>query len=335
MDQLVEEFIAELSAVVERHVEIRAKELVEETLARVPADAWTRSRAKLNAALAGVGVGAVGAPAARSNEDASPSPSSERQPARRARRRPERPAPAPPPPPDPEQVRRDAELARLRTLLRPPHEEAPVAAVAAPQTAKPADELKAIEEEIMGAAQFLGELGPDRCAAQIAVWAGRARALQQKLPPEAAAHRHAAFRIFFGRLTRLRAEMEAGIVDALNPAWSTVDWDTYVAMNQAALEQKPALVALDKQQLYFRTMLRSLQLPHRRGAWREARAILAAAARVLPETDPDLSAARRRFGRAEASAEPEEEGSSSSEAESDESSEDKPVDGEFTRVWGS
>jgi hypothetical protein len=335
MDQLVDDFVAELSAVVERHVEIRAKELVDEALARIPSDAWAPSRAKLNAALAGVGVSAIAPPGTGGAAAESPSA---RQPARRARRRPERQPAPPPPPPDPEQVRRDAELARLRSLLRPQHEETPeaVAAGAAPQAAKPADELKAIEEEIMGAAQFLGELGPDRCAAQIAIWAGRARALQQKLPPEAAAHRHAAFRIFFGRLTRLRAEMEAGIVDALNPAWSTIDWDTYVAMNQAALEQKPALVPLDKQQLYFRTMLRSLQLPHRRGAWREARAILAAAARVLPDGDPDLTAARRRFGRGEETAEPEaEEAGAPAEADSEETEEEKPADGEFTRVWGS
>src|SRR6185295_3865520 len=182
------------------------------------------------------------------------------------------------PPEDPEQIRRAAELARLRLLLRPQSEEvdavSAAAAAPAPRAPDEVDELRALETEIQGKGLSLGGLSPDRCAAQIAVWAGRARALQQGLSPEATASRRSAFRIFFERLTRLWAEMEAGPVDALSPAWSTIDWDTYVAMNAAVLEERPAAVPIDKQRLYHRTMLRSLGLPHRRTAAVEAQRVI-------------------------------------------------------------
>ena len=210
-----------------------------------------------------------------------------------------------PPPLDPEQIRRDAEFARLRTLLKPMAEEmeprasAPVAPTPAPQPQRPqtpAEFLRALEQEIMNAVPFFCDLGPERCGAQIAVWAGLARELRDRLSPELAATMRPAFRIFFEHLTQLRDQMDTQIVDALEPTWTPPDWSSYVEVNRARVEGRAPDISTDRLHVHHRTMLRALTLQHRRRALEEVSPIITAAAAVLPASDPQLQSTVRRFG---------------------------------------
>lgn len=218
----------------------------------------------------------------------------------RRRRKPVRPAP---PPLDPEQIKRDAEFARLRALLKPVADEpaaqppAPPAAPAyePPRPSTPGGALRALEKEIQDTVPTLGRLGPERCAAQIAVWAGQVRDLRDRLPPDVAATMRPAFRIFLEHLGQLQGAMEAQVVDALEPTFNAPDWDIYIEANRARVEQRPPRLSDDQLHVFHRTMLRALILPHRRNANQEAIAILEAASRALPPTDPQLQSALRRF----------------------------------------
>jgi hypothetical protein len=220
--------------------------------------------------------------------------------------RPRPPVVPPPPPLDPEQIRRDAEFARMRVLLRPADQIAPPepTPVALPEPTKPqrpstpGESLRALEQEIMSAVPFLADLGPVRSGAQIAVWAGQTRELRDRLPPEQAAVMRPAFRIFFEHLTQLRAQLESNIVDALEPTWIVPDWNTYIEVNRAIVESREPAVDLERLQIHHRTMLRALDLPHRRRANEQASAIITAAAAVLPASDPQLRTTVRRHGSA-------------------------------------
>ena len=219
----------------------------------------------------------------------------------RRRRQPVRPAP---PPLDPEQIKRDAENARLRALLRPVAAERPPASVApAPvvvprepvRPSTPGDVLRVLEKEIQDAVPKLGTLGPERCAAQIAVWTGQIRLLRDSLPPDVSATMRPAFRIFLEHLAQLRVAMEAQVVDALEPTFTAPDWDAYIEANRARVEQRAPSLPDDKLQVYHRTMLRALIQPHRRTANQEVLSIIEAARRALPPNDPQLQSALRRF----------------------------------------
>jgi hypothetical protein len=218
----------------------------------------------------------------------------------RARRKPVRPAP---PPLDPEQIKRDQEFARLRTLLKPVADEelapAPTPSlvtppVQAPRPAGPGDLLHSLEKEIQDAVPTLGTLGPVRCAAQIAAWVGQVRGLRDRLPPEVSATMRPAFRIFLEHLGELRLQMEAHVVDALEQDWKAPDWDVYVEVNRARAEQRPPNVPRDNLQMHYRAMLRALVLPYRRNVPQQALPIIDEAAQVLPPEDNLLQSARRR-----------------------------------------
>ena len=232
------------------------------------------------------------------------------------RRRGRRPALRPlTPPRDPEQIKRDAEFARLRALLRPAAEEppapapAPVTITPIPQPQRPAtpgEFLRALEKEIQNAVPFLGNLGPQRCGAQIAVWAGQVRELRDRLDPELSAAMRPALRIFLEHLTELRAAMDAHFVDALEPKWSPPDWGDYVEVNRARLESRPPAIAAEKIAMHHRAMLRALVLPHRRNVPGQAVPVINAAAEALGAEDSLLrSAIRRHRAERRAEAEPE------------------------------
>jgi hypothetical protein len=219
----------------------------------------------------------------------------------RRRLKPVRPGP---PPLDPEQIQRDAEFARIRAILKPVAQESvPPVAPSAPlppprepaRPTSPGDVLRALEKEIQDAVPTLGRLGPERCAAQIAVWAGQVRELRDRLPPNVAAAMRPAFRIFIEHLTQLQTAMEVQIVDALEPTFIAPDWEIYIEANRAVVEQRPPRLPDDKLQVHHRTMLRALVLPHRRNASLEVITIIEAASRGLPPNDPQLQSALRRF----------------------------------------
>ncbi len=256
----------------------------------------TRVRAKVERELARASVTAA------RGERASESALGSEAPARRRTRR-VQPNPRLPPPLDPEQIKRDQEFARLRALLKPVELEliapAPAPVVVAPpvQPARPfspGEVLHALEKEIQDAVPNLGTLGPERCSAQIAAWAGQVRGLRDRLPPDVAATMRPAFRIFLEHLTQLRVEMEAHVVDALEPNWKSPDWDAYVEVNRARAEQRKPALSSDQLQMHHRSMLRALVLPHRRNVPEHAVAIIDAAAEALHPEDSLLQSAMRR-----------------------------------------
>jgi hypothetical protein len=160
--------------------------------------------------------------------------------------------------------------------------------------ASPGDVLRALEKEIQNAVPTLGTLGPERCGAQIASWVGQVRGLRDRLPPDISATMRPAFRIFLEHLTQLRDQMEAHMVDALEPNWKAPDWDAYVEVNRARAEQRAPELSIDRQHNYHRAMLRALVLPHRRNVPGQAAAIINAAAESLHPEDSLLQSAIRR-----------------------------------------
>ena len=211
-----------------------------------------------------------------------------------------------PPPTDPEQRKRDAEVARLRALLRPASEEVALSPastsvaspVAPPRSTTPGDHLRALEKEIQDAVPSLAALGPERCGAQIAAWTGAVRELRDGLPADLSATMRPAFRIFLEHLMQLREAMEAHVVDALEPSWSTPDWGAYVEVNRACAEQRSPDLPQERLEVHHRTMLRALLKPHRRNVAQQALPIIDAAAKVLPPGDAQLRSAMRRHATA-------------------------------------
>jgi len=283
--ELVAGLVQEFQRALEIPLQVRMRQLLAERLALGQAvDPTSRV---IRAALPSAG--------------ASPMPRVPRQVRRRA------PRPRLLPPPDPEQIRRDAEAARLRALLRPTAEEfAPPAPVPAPATTPvapmrpttPGDLLRALEKEIQDAVPFLAEMGPERCAARIAAWTGTVRELRDRLPPDVSATMRPAFRIFLEHLVQLREAMEAHVVDALEPSWNTPDWGAYVEVNRAMAEQRTADLPSDRLIVHHRTMLHALLKPHRKNVPAQAIPIIQAAAQVLPATDAQLRSAMRRHAMA-------------------------------------
>jgi hypothetical protein len=284
--RLVATFTAKMANAIEQATQARVRELLGNWLA----DSARASHAP-----------EVAAPSLES-PDLAPAETKRR---RQARQR--TPSPLQPTPRDPEQIKRDAEFARLRALLKPavadvpPPATAPTAAAPAPLAKPqppptPGEFLRALEQEIMNAVPFLGDLGPERCGAQIAVWAGLARELRDRLTPELSATMRPAFRIFFEHLTQLRGQMETHVVDALEPTWTPPDWRSYVEVNRAGVEGRDPRISTDKLHVHHRTILRALTLQHRRRAPEEVSAIITAAAAVLPASDPQLQSTVRRFG---------------------------------------
>jgi hypothetical protein len=103
-----------------------------------------------------------------------------------------------------------------------------------------------------------------------------------------------AFRIFLEHLTQLRVEMEAHVVDALEPNWKAPDWDAYAEVNRARALQRAPELSIDRLHMHHRAMLRALVLPHRRNVPEQAAAIIDAAAGALHPEDSLLQSAIRR-----------------------------------------
>jgi hypothetical protein len=150
----------------------------------------------------------------------------------------------PAPPPDPEQERRDAELARLRSILKPAHEDVAPAAAASPappplppapvvRAESPTDALKQLEDQIRAQVEALADLSAARCTARIAAWAGRVRALESAAP---VGRTRVAAQLMLEKLRGLARAMEAGPIDALHPSWRTSNWQSYIAINEATAD---------------------------------------------------------------------------------------------------
>ena len=143
---------------------------------------------------------------------------------------------------DPEHVRRDAELARLRAVLRPtapaptPASPSPMASPPVPLRAEDRNgrserngSLASLEDAIRDQLPVLGGLSQVRCTARIAAWAGRVRLEQSR--PGAEQTRVAAL-MLLEKLRRLARAMDAGSIEALNASWSTRNWERYIEANE-------------------------------------------------------------------------------------------------------
>jgi hypothetical protein len=134
--------------------------------------------------------------------------------------------------PDPLQAERTAELDLLRRILRPVSE----TPITQPPSGRPplagatsTDPARLLENEIRDAIAFLSALPSERCAAQIAVWAGRARIHQAH--PNDGRTRFAAG-LLLRKLRGLAQAMDVGSIDALTPGYEW-DWARYIALNEA------------------------------------------------------------------------------------------------------
>lgn len=171
-----------------------------------------------------------------------------------------------------------------------------VAARPPPAPAEPADEVDALTEEIDACEIVVSLMPVEQRTAQVAVWAGRAREIQERwkeatVPDE----RRGALRRVFGRLTRITREHSCEWVDALTPGWSA-PWAAYVAHQQALLSGEEAPLLDEEYRALWQAWLRGLMLPNRRVSPREAAAVIAGAAEWLGPEDDDLRAAGQRFG---------------------------------------
>ncbi len=179
---------------------------------------------------------------------------------------------------------------------------------AAPETARavttvpeeePIDEVDSLAEEIDACELFLESMTPEQRSAQLAVWAGRARELQDrwKEEPSITAERRGALRRVFGRLSRITRDQRSGWIDALTPDW-TMSWPVYIAFHAARLRGEPALLTDEDQRALARATLRGLLLPTRKHvAAQEAARIIEEAALVLDEEDDSMREVEARFGK--------------------------------------
>jgi hypothetical protein len=141
---------------------------------------------------------------------------------------------------DPRQDRHDAELARLRQVLRPAVSAdvpgflpatAPVLAAAA-RTDSSRDPLRLLEDDIRERLPSLGRLPPAASAARIGAWAGRARLYEEESGNKMAAN------LLLDKLRVLAHTMEVGRIEALSASWRTKSWPAYIQQNEVLAEAR-------------------------------------------------------------------------------------------------
>jgi hypothetical protein len=145
-----------------------------------------------------------------------------------------------------------------------------------------------LEHEIREAAPLLSALTPAERTAQVAAWAGRARAL-----PDGSR--------LLSELATIARHNECGWIDALHEAW-TMDWHVYVTVQEALAAGLPMPhLAPDKLRAWHQGQLRALAIEGRPGGDDEKKRVIDAAAAILPANDPDLAKAREPGREAEKS----------------------------------
>jgi hypothetical protein len=143
----------------------------------------------------------------------------------------------------------------------------------------------------------LGAMEPNRRTALVALWAGRARRVQDRWQhdPSVPQLQRDSLRRTFGRLSRLAREHHCLWIDALTPDWTT-DWTVYCGIKQELLTGQDSGLSLDQRRSYWKARLRSILSPRRHVVTAEAVKVVAEATAVLPEDDAELLAATRKFG---------------------------------------
>lgn len=159
--------------------------------------------------------------------------------------------------------------------------------------APPPDEIQILADEIDAGERYLTDLSRRQRTAQVAAWAGQARAFQDA--PIEDPRRRQALTTVFGRLTRITRDIDCGWIDALSRDWS-VDWKHYVSWFKGVAAGSWPRLPAEAEQALHRAFLRGLQSPLRRVAAYEAQTTILEALEVLPQDDPDAAAAVARFG---------------------------------------
>jgi hypothetical protein len=147
---------------------------------------------------------------------------------------------------DPGQDRRDAELGRLRRLLRPTISEdvpgvlpagvvpaTPSVLAASARTDSSRDPLRLLEDDIRERFPSLARLPPAAAAARIGAWAGRARRYEEESGNKMAAN------LLLDKLRVLAHTMDVGRIEALNASWRTKNWPAYIEQNELLAEARP------------------------------------------------------------------------------------------------
>lgn len=189
---------------------------------------------------------------------------------------------------------------RLSELLSGNGEAAPSAEPGGPH------EEDALTEEIDACEMFLARQTSKQRTSQVALWAGRARELQERWnsgaePGEA---RRASLRRVFGRLTRIAREQQCEWIDALTPDW-TMPWGPYIAWHTAQLTGEPLELSDEARRALYGGLLRGLLLASRKSVPADdVVELLADALEVLPADDPDVRAVEARFGRVRRAVQP-------------------------------
>jgi hypothetical protein len=138
--------------------------------------------------------------------------------------------------PDPGDAERPAELNRRRSIRRPARDDrynsaGTVATRVDAQTGEDPNKMKTLEEKVRDGTTFLPDLSPARRTATIAAWAGQARIYQTDGQTWMAAH------LLLERLRHLARAMDAGFIEALDPSWSTSDWQRYVKVKEMTVTE--------------------------------------------------------------------------------------------------
>jgi hypothetical protein len=233
---LVARFVEQITELIEREIEARARALVEEQLDRL-ASAFAAPTSTFDPSAEAPAI----AEEIEAKEPAHVSTSRPSEIGRSAddrwlaRIRKRAPAPAEARPsllkvssePDP----RDIEQARLRMLLRPAEEDEATAEIPAAATTirseDSRDPLRQIEDEMRDQIQELPRLSREACGAQIAAWGGRVRMVEE-------AHgNRVAVELLLEKLRALARAMEVGHIEALVTSWRTADWPAYIRRNEA------------------------------------------------------------------------------------------------------
>ena len=160
--------------------------------------------------------------------------------------------------------------------------------------------LHSLAQEIEAVAPRLIRMTQRERTAQVAVWAGRARQMQDEIASLTGASltgKRSPLRPVFTRLGELEKSLDCGSVDALSPSWST-DWKPYIEVNRAVSASDAPLVTLDQKRKYFQDGLRALlEKRTTKLAVKEAPALIIEASQVLDESDPWLVDAVTKFGK--------------------------------------
>jgi hypothetical protein len=141
----------------------------------------------------------------------------------------------------------------------------------------------------------LASLPVARRTAQVALWGGRARLIQDHLKLHEPSPQASALKKLLGTLSRIAREHRCWVLDVLSPEWRT-DWATLIQVQASIVSGHAVDADAEELKTYWRSVLTRLLDARREVALEEASFLLERGAKVLSPTDGPLLRARMRFG---------------------------------------